>query len=45
MGCTVSEFPVTIINHGESKVSLLRDSIKMLEDVRKIKKRVKTLKL
>ena len=45
MGCTVSEFPVTVINHGESKVSLLRDSVKMLEDVRKIKKRVKTLKL
>lgn len=45
LGCTVSEFPVKVINHGESKVNLLRDSIKMLGDVRKIKKRVGNLKL
>lgn len=45
MGYTVSEFPVKVINHGESKVNLLRDSIKMLKDIRKIKKRVRGMKL
>ena len=45
MGCTVSEFPVKVINHGESKVRLVQDSIKMLKDIQKIKKRVKSMKL
>lgn len=45
LGYTVSEFPVKVINHGESKVNLLRDSVKMLGDVRKIKKRVKAMKI
>ena len=37
----ILEMPVKIINHRESKVSVLRDSVKMLKDVRKIKKRNK----
>lgn len=34
----IVEMPVKIINHRESKVNVLKDSIKMLKDVRKIKK-------
>lgn len=40
-GLKIAEMPVKIINHRESKVRMLRDSLKMLSDVRKIKKRVK----
>jgi len=36
----IVEMPVKIINHGESKVNLMGDSIKMLRDILKIKKRV-----
>ncbi len=35
----IREMPVKVINHRESKVNVLRDSVKMLRDVRKIKKR------
>lgn len=41
LGYTVKEIPVKIINHRESKVRVLRDSIKMLRDLRRIKKSVK----
>ena len=40
-GKKILEMPVKVINHRESKVSVLRDSVKMLKDVRKIKKRNK----
>ncbi len=40
MGMTVAEMPVKIINHRESKVSVLSDSVKMLGDLLRIKKRV-----
>ena len=33
--------PVRVINHGESKVNVLRDSIKMLKDLRAMRKRIK----
>lgn len=39
-GYTIEEHPVTVLNHRESKVHLLSDSIKMAGDVRKIRKRV-----
>jgi len=39
----ILEYPVTVINHRESKVSLVRDSIKMMSDVRKIKKRIRSM--
>ena len=39
MGKSITEMPVRVINHRESKVNVLRDSIKMLRDVREIKKR------
>ena len=39
-GCSVAELPVKIINHDktESKVRPVRDTIKMLGDIRKIRK-------
>lgn len=37
----ILEMPVKVINHRESKVSLLKDSIKMLRDLRKMRKRIK----
>jgi len=39
-GYTIEEHPVTVLNHRESKIHLLRDSIKMAGDIRKIKKRI-----
>lgn len=42
-GMKISEFPVKIVNHGSSSVSVAKDSPKMLKDVLKIKKRVSKL--
>lgn len=39
-GFSVEEYPVKIINHGESKVHLLGDSLKMLSEVSRIRRRV-----
>ncbi len=41
----VAEFPVHIINHRESKIRLVRDSVKMLRDIREIKRRVSRLEI
>ena len=41
MGYTISEMPVKIVNHRESKVSVLSDSFKMLGDLLRIKKMIK----
>ena len=41
IGYKISEYPVKIINHGESKVNVLRDSFKMLSDLYKMKVRIK----
>lgn len=35
------EMPVKIINHRESKVRIVRDTLKMLKDLRKIRKSIK----
>ena len=43
MGLSISEAPVKIINHRESKVNVIKDTLKMLGDLRRIKKRVKKL--
>ncbi len=43
MGMKIVEMPVRIINHRESKVNVLKDSIKMLRDIADIKKRLKRL--
>ena len=37
----IGEMPVKIINHRESTVHVLRDSVKMLRDVYRMKKRIK----
>jgi dolichyl-phosphate beta-glucosyltransferase len=39
LGTKIIEMPVKIINHRASKVNVLRDSFRMLKDVRVIKKR------
>lgn len=44
-GFKITEMPVKVINHRESKVRILRDSVKMLSDLRKMKKRIKKLEL
>lgn len=41
LGAKIREMPVRVINHHTSKVNVLRDSIKMLRDVGKIKKQLK----
>lgn len=45
LGFSISEIPVKIINHRDSTVHIVRDSVKMLSDITKIKKRVKHLEL
>ena len=41
----ILEMPAKIINHRESKINPIKDSIKMLKDISKIKKRVRQLNL
>ena len=41
IGAKIAEMPVKIINHRESTVHVLRDSVRMLRDVRNMKKRIK----
>ena len=45
LGYRVTEMPVRVINHADasSKVSPIRDTIRMLRDLRHIKKHVKTI--
>lgn len=43
MKLKIGEMGVKIINHRESKVNVLKDSVRMLNDLRQIKKRVKKL--
>jgi len=42
-GAVVRELPVKIINHRESRISVLRDSVRMLREIARIKKRVASL--
>ena len=37
MGFSVAQLPVSIVNHRQSKVNVLRDSIRMLRDLMKIR--------
>lgn len=45
LGYSISELPVKIINHRESKVNMLRDSFRMIKDLLKIKRSVKKTKI
>ena len=40
MGMKIVETPVHVINHGESKVRIVRDTARMLKDLRSMKKRI-----
>lgn len=41
LGYKITEMPVKIVNHRESKVNVIKDTFKMLSDLRRIKKMVK----
>ena len=41
LGYKITEMPVKIINHRESKVNVIKDTFRMLGDLRRIKKRVR----
>lgn len=41
----IKEMPVKIINHRESKVNIIKDTLRMLRDLRKMKKRIKKAKI
>ena len=41
----IAEIPVKVINHGESKVSVIKDTLKMLRDLRRMKKRIRKVKI
>lgn len=43
MKLNIGEIPVKIINHRDSKINVVRDTFKMLGDLKRIKKRVKKL--
>ena len=41
LGYRITEMPVKVINHRESKIRLLRDTVRMLTDLSRIKRRVR----
>ena len=41
LGYPIVEMPVKVVNHRESKVRIVRDTLRMLRDLRKMKKRIK----
>ena len=43
-GYKISEIPVKVINHGDSKVHVLRDAVRMVRDILAIKKRIRKIK-
>jgi len=45
LGLKFREIPVKVINHGDSKVNVIRDTIKMLLDLLKMKHRIKKTKI
>lgn len=44
-GYRVEEVPVRVLTHGASKVRVLRDTFRMLRDLRKMRKRIKKAKV
>ena len=40
LGLKIGEMPVSIVNHGKSSVHVVSDSVKMMKDILKIKRRV-----
>ena len=45
IGCKFEEMPVKVLNHRESKVNVVKDAVRMIGDVRKMKKRIKNLEI
>jgi len=45
LGMKVAEMPVKIINHRESKVHVVRESLSMVKDIFKIKRRISKLNI
>lgn len=41
LGYKIAEMPVKVVNHRESKVRIVRDTLRMLRDLRQMKKRIK----
>ncbi|MBO5293888.1 MAG: glycosyltransferase [Clostridia bacterium] len=41
LGYRIDETPVRVINHGTSKVRVIRDTFRMLKDLRRMRKRIK----
>lgn len=39
------EIPVRVINHGESKVHVIKDTMRMLKDLKRMRKRIKNYKI
>ncbi len=44
-GMKIIEMPVKILNYGDTKVRIVRDTIKMLRDLRKMRKRISKAKI
>jgi dolichyl-phosphate beta-glucosyltransferase len=44
-GYKIKEIPVKVINHNDSKINIVRDSVKMLRDILQMKKRISKLDL
>ncbi len=45
LGASFAEIPVKVERHGESKVRLIKDTLRMLRDLAKMKKRIKRLEI
>lgn len=45
LGLKIYEMPVKVLVHGESKVNIIRDTFKMLSDLRRMRKRIKKAKI
>lgn len=44
-GMNIIEMPVRLINHGDTKVRIVRDTIKMLKDLKNMRKRISKAKI
>ena len=44
-GYKFAQMPVKIIHHRESKVNVWKDAVRMIGDVRRMKKRIKKLEI
>jgi dolichyl-phosphate beta-glucosyltransferase len=45
LGLKIYEMPVKVLVHGESKVNIIKDTLKMLSDLRRMRKRIKKAKI